>query len=259
MKSKGYDEILKWDNPSQAASILTGGLSEKLTTSLVNSLASIGDEKEKKESSDIIYELYFNKQIMELQEANKYMELEKRILNIEKTIGDWKETPEFASVSTTIDYLFQVTQNLNAPLLDERIRTLQEAIQELKKTMAQKGDEKIELDKGEIDQLYEMSEAALKYYHTLPSIVEKLGALKYLHEQSAELINRISSIESMQVTINSSIKEASELLTNVKSGLSSNLKTIEGNLKSLDQRLSKISGKQNDFSLFNYGLSLIHI
>ena len=88
-----------------------------------------------------------------------------------------------------------------------------------------------------------MSQTALEYYKTLPQIVEKLSALKYLHEQSAGLMNRILSIEQMQTTIQTSLKETAELVEGVKSNLGENFKTIEANIKSLDGRLSKLNIK----------------
>ena len=94
--------------------------------------------------------MYYNKQVQELQEANRYMELEKRIDKIEKVIGNWKESPEFSTMSTTIDFLYQMTQHINPSQVEEKIKNLQEAIAELKKCLAQKGEEKYEFDKGEV-------------------------------------------------------------------------------------------------------------
>ena len=87
-----------------------------------------------------------------------------------------------------------------------------------------------------------MSEIALEYYKSLPQIVERLNALKYLHEQSAELMNRLTSIETTQATIQTSLQETSGLIEGVKNGLNTNMKTVETNLKSLDERLAKLSG-----------------
>ena len=89
--------------------------------------------------------------------------------------------------------------------------------------------------------MYELSKTALEYYRVLPQIVEKLGALKYLHEQSAGLVNRIADVEQMQTTINTSLKEAGELLDGVKVSMATNLQTLQANLASLDERLHKLA------------------
>lgn len=198
----------------------------------------------KPEEKGITYELYYNKQVQDLQEANKYAELEKRIAQIEKHIGNWKESPEFTTMTQTVEFLYQMVQQLNPVLAEEKQRSLEKLIGELKLCLAQKSEDKLmEFDKGEIEQLYEMSQSALEYYKTLPNIVERLNALKYLHEQSAELMNRIATVEKTQMTIQSAIKEASELVEGVKQGLYKNMEVMQKNLAGMDERLSKLTGK----------------
>ncbi len=191
----------------------------------------------------MVYELYYNRQIQELQEMNRYMELEKRIAKIEGAIGNWKESSEFASIASTIEFLNQMVHGLSPVLIEERTRTMEKCVAELKQCLGQKGEEKVEFDKGEIDQLFELSQSALEYYKAIPKVVERLSALKYLHEQSAGLMNRIVAIEQMQTTIQGSLKETDELLGGVKSGMEKNMKTVESNLKSLDERLAKLTTK----------------
>ena len=171
------------------------------------------------------------------------MEIEKRMEKIEKVIGNWKDSPEFASITTTLDYIYQISQYLNPMLLAEKTKSIEDFLNELKKSLGQKADLKIEANKGEIDRLYKMCKTALEYYPILPHIVEKMHALKYLYEQSAGIINKINAIEQAQVTIKTSLKEAVDLIIGAKKNFKNNLATIEGNLRVFDERLRKLTTK----------------
>jgi len=190
------------------------------------------------------YELYYNEDIKKTQEANKCNELEKRINKIEETIGTWKESEEFGNVMKALEYLKDMVNQVNPTLAEKRMQKLGNLLSELKIAIEQKAEDKIlEFDKGEIEKLYEMSEVALEYYKTLPKVIERLSALKYLHEESAGLMNRIIAIEKAQATIQSELKETKELMEGVKSGLGTNMTTVQNNLKSLDERLNKLITK----------------
>ena len=73
--------------------------------------------------------------------------------------------------------------------------------------------------------------------------MEKLNALKYLHEESAGLLNRIVAVEQAQTSIQGSVKETAELIEGVKVGLEGNMKSVEANIKSLDERLKKLTSQ----------------
>eukprot|EP00826_Nyctotherus_ovalis_P033740 TRINITY_DN2748_c0_g1_i19.p1 TRINITY_DN2748_c0_g1~~TRINITY_DN2748_c0_g1_i19.p1 ORF type:complete len:103 (-),score=47.22 TRINITY_DN2748_c0_g1_i19:45-332(-) len=63
--------------------------------------------------------------------------------------------------------------------------------------------------KRQVERLYEMSEGALEYYRMLPKVIERMSAVKYLHEESAGLMNRIIAIEKAQATIQGELKAVS--------------------------------------------------
>ena len=147
-------------------------------------------------------------------------------------------------MTQTVEFIYQMIQHLNPVLAEEKLHGLEKNIADLKLCLAQKSEDKVvEFDKGEIEQLYELCQSALEYYKTIPTVIERLNALKYLHEQSAELMNRITAVEKMQVTIQGAIKEGTELISGIKTGLGQNIETMEKNLKSLDERLAKAISK----------------
>eukprot|EP00826_Nyctotherus_ovalis_P033741 TRINITY_DN2748_c0_g1_i24.p3 TRINITY_DN2748_c0_g1~~TRINITY_DN2748_c0_g1_i24.p3 ORF type:complete len:125 (+),score=52.19 TRINITY_DN2748_c0_g1_i24:1017-1391(+) len=122
-----------------------------------------------------------------------------------------------------------------------RLETL---LSELKTAVEQKAEDRVlEFDKGEVERLYEMSEGALEYYRMLPKVIERMSAVKYLHEESAGLMNRIIAIEKAQATIQGELKEIKELVNGVRTGLGKNMETMQSNLKGLDDRLSKLMHK----------------
>jgi len=170
------------------------------------------------------------------------MQLEKRIAKLEESIGNWKELPEFINITQTVEYLRQMTECLNPDLAEEKLNGMEKMLNELKTSINNKRDPKLlRFDYDEIESLYEMSKFALSCYKSLPSIVEKMNGLKYLHEQSASLINRVVYIEKTQDDIEHMMKQAKELLEDVKEGLDKNIATLENNLKNLDSRLANVT------------------
>lgn len=179
-----------------------------------------------------------------MQENNKYMELEERIIKLENTIGDWKQSPEFINITQTVEYLFQMTQYLNPNLFEDKLRELEKLLTELKSVVSKKRDpDLLSFERYEIENLYKMSEFALSYYQSLPAIVEKLNGLKYLHDQNTSLINRVTLIEKTQDNIDYMMKESKELINDIKEGMDKNIGMLENNMKNLDQRLAKVIGK----------------
>ena len=69
---------------------------------------------------------------------------------MEKTIGNWKENPEVASMATTIDYLMQMTAYLGSVGINEKITILQNSLVELNKFLSSKGEDGKDFDKGEV-------------------------------------------------------------------------------------------------------------
>lgn len=186
--------------------------------------------------------MYYSDYLHQLQDSNRYMELEKRVAKLENSVGDWKESPEFVSIAQTVEYLYQMTQYLNPSLAEDKLRGLEKMIAELKTSVDKKRDPKLlRFDYGAIEELYELSKFALSCYKSLPCIVEKLHGLKYIHEQNASLINRIDFIEKTQDDMEYMMKQARELLENVKEGLDKSVTTLEANIKNLDSRLSKVT------------------
>ena len=78
------------------------------------------------------------------------MALENRIAKIEAVLGNWKESSELATITTTLEYLSQMLQNINPGLLEEKTTNLNEAIATLKKLLAQKDEEKLDINKEQV-------------------------------------------------------------------------------------------------------------
>lgn len=147
-------------------------------------------------------------------------------------------------MTNMVEYLQQTVSQLNPTLVEKRMAGLENLLSELKICIEKKsGDKILEFDKGEIEKLYDMSESALEYYKSLPKIIERLNTLKYLHEESAGLMNRIIAIEKAQSSMQAELKETKELMTGMKTGLTTNMETVQKNLKSLDERLAKVMPK----------------
>mmetsp|Transcript_59652 Transcript_59652/g.69714 ORF Transcript_59652/g.69714 Transcript_59652/m.69714 type:complete len:399 (-) Transcript_59652:241-1437(-) len=74
----------------------------------------------------------------------------------------------------------------------------------------------------------------------LPAIVQRLQQLSQLHGQAADFSTRLAAVESMARDSERLVASLEETLDHVEKGSLSNLKIIEKNMKTLDEKMKKI-------------------
>mmetsp|Transcript_15864 Transcript_15864/g.17605 ORF Transcript_15864/g.17605 Transcript_15864/m.17605 type:complete len:123 (-) Transcript_15864:19-387(-) len=70
--------------------------------------------------------------------------------------------------------------------------------------------------------------------------IQKLESLKHVHEQSAQVFNKISALQESQQNILASLGDDQKALEYIKSSLGENLKTIKENMANIKERIAKL-------------------
>mmetsp|Transcript_3642 Transcript_3642/g.3080 ORF Transcript_3642/g.3080 Transcript_3642/m.3080 type:complete len:123 (-) Transcript_3642:20-388(-) len=70
--------------------------------------------------------------------------------------------------------------------------------------------------------------------------IQKLESLKHVHEQSAQVFNKISALQESQQNILASLGDDQKALEYIKSSLGENLKNIKENMANIKERIAKL-------------------
>jgi flagellar motility protein MotE (MotC chaperone) len=70
--------------------------------------------------------------------------------------------------------------------------------------------------------------------------IDRLHALKRLHERGAEFAQTLTELETVQAQLKDSLSTQGVVLTTVESSLASNMAAIDANFKSLDTRMTTL-------------------
>ena len=83
---------------------------------------------------------------------------------------------------------------------------------------------------------------------SLPLIIERLSALKVVHESSALALGKVAQIETDHATIVAQQQQAHVALNTLQDSLRTNTSTLKENFDSLEARLAKVQEKLNKLS-----------
>merc|ERR1719461_2391945 len=99
--------------------------------------------------------------------------------------------------------------------------------------------QKEEKIKKMFDMMTRWDQAALQ----LPTIVSRLRSVKNLHEESANVVQKVNRLETQNKLIQQSLESNKNILQNVQQSLSKNATTMQKNMESIMERLNKIESK----------------
>ncbi|MGH0152312.1 UNVERIFIED_CONTAM: hypothetical protein FKN15_056052 [Acipenser sinensis] len=92
-----------------------------------------------------------------------------------------------------------------------------------------------------VSQLYEVIQKWDSMATTLPQTVQRLVAVKELHEQAMQFGQLLTHLDTTQQMIKNSLKDNSTLLTQVQQTMNENLMSVKDNFGALDARMKKLS------------------
>merc|ERR1712154_654906 len=149
------------------------------------------------------------------------------------TIGD---------MTRSIEYLSSILELLSDDMkLEQLVRRAQVLRKKLQEIQA-KGHAAIELQitktkEEKINKLFDMMTRWDQSALQLPTIVSRLRSVKNLHEESANVVQKVNRLDTQNKMIQQALESNKNMLENVQSSLSQNAATMTKNMESITARL----------------------
>ncbi|KAK3556866.1 hypothetical protein QTP70_022367 [Hemibagrus guttatus] len=207
----------------------------------------------------VLYELHSRPEHERFTESAKIAELERRLADLETAVGSGLDKPgplsaglQGASLMETMELLQARVSALDAATLDQveaRLQDLRESVafylQSVLGKMNEIAKHKAAIEDAEtqnkVAQLYDVVQKWDAMATSLPQVVQRLIAVKELHEQAMQFGQLLAHLDTTQQMINNSLKDNRTLLTQVQQTMKENLVSVEENFSALDQRMKKLS------------------
>ena len=103
---------------------------------------------------------------------------------------------------------------------------------------AKTGDEAEYAEK--VKELYEIGKKCDSMASAVPGVIERLLALKTLHEQGADFGRTLTQLEATQGQLTTAVADETSMLTKVEASLKENLTKLEANFKAVDARMEAL-------------------
>uniref|UniRef100_A0A4W5RXV0 Dynactin 2 (p50) n=1 Tax=Hucho hucho TaxID=62062 RepID=A0A4W5RXV0_9TELE len=204
-------------------------LTKRLLTQLEAARSSRGSTSAAAKGPDgvVLYELHSRPEQEKFTDAAKMAELEKRLAELETAVGSGsdKQGPLSAGVqggSLMVNILSSVLGKMN----------------EIAKHKAAVEDADTQ---NKVSQLYDVVQKWDAMATSLPQVVQRLMAVKELHEQAMQFGQLLTHLDTTQQMINNSLKDNGTLLSQVQMTMKENLLSVEENFAALDQRMKKFN------------------
>ncbi|TMS19403.1 Dynactin subunit 2 [Larimichthys crocea] len=233
-----------------------GALARRLLTQLEAAKGSrgtaAGDPKQtasaKGPDGVVLYELHSRPEQEKFNESAKMAELEKRLAELEIAVGSGsdKQGPLSAGVQgtslmDTIELLQARVSALDSATLDQVEARLQSVLGKMNEIAKHKAAIEDADTQNKVSQLYDVVQKWDAVSTSIPQVVQRLVAVKELHEQAMQFGQLLTHLDTTQQMINNSLKDNNTLLTQVQQTMKENLVAVEENFAALDQRMKKLS------------------
>ncbi|XP_070758015.1 dynactin subunit 2 isoform X4 [Enoplosus armatus] len=196
----------------------------------------------------VLYELHSRPEQEKFNESAKMAELEKRLAELEIAVGSGsdKQGPLSASVQgvslmDTIELLQARVSALDSATLDQVEARLQSVLGKMNEIAKHKAAIEDADTQNKVSQLYDVVQKWDAVSTSIPQVVQRLVAVKELHEQAMQFGQLLTHLDTTQQMINNSLKDNNTLLTQVQQTMKENLVAVEENFSALDQRMKKLS------------------
>uniref|UniRef100_A0A3Q0SEG0 Dynactin 2 (p50) n=1 Tax=Amphilophus citrinellus TaxID=61819 RepID=A0A3Q0SEG0_AMPCI len=220
-----------------------GALARRLLTQLEAAKGSrgsaAGDSKQtastKGPDGVVLYELHSRPEQEKFNESAKMAELEKRLAELEIAVGSGSDKQD------TIELLQARVSALDSATLDQVEARLQSVLGKMNEIAKHKAAIEDAETQNKVSKLYDVVQKWDAMSTSVPQVVQRLVAVKELHEQAMQFGQLLTHLDTTQQMINNSLKDNNTLLTQVQQTMKENLVAIEENFAALDQRMKKLS------------------
>jgi hypothetical protein len=157
--------------------------------------------KDSEESSEnIVYELMYNKDSKNVIIAAKISELQKRVNTIQKQIGNWDSLK--SSKYGTLSELLALTQDklkiMNSKEYEKMSKNVRKVFDNVLNAQESKEIKEFMFDSSPVSQLKEIVATDKEESDLVENDIERLEGLRRVHEESAQVFNRLKELRDME-------------------------------------------------------------
>uniref|UniRef100_A0A672G024 Dynactin subunit 2 n=1 Tax=Salarias fasciatus TaxID=181472 RepID=A0A672G024_SALFA len=189
----------------------------------------------------VLYELHSRPEQEKFNESAKVnREQEHRVRDAALTVNRCASF-RFISSQDTIELLQARVSALDSATLDQVEARLQSVLGKMNEIAKHKAAIEDAETQNKVSQLYDVVQKWDAVSTSIPQVVQRLVAVKELHEQAMQFGQLLTHLDTTQQMITNSLKDNNTLLTQVQQTMKENLVAIEENFAALDQRMKKVS------------------
>uniref|UniRef100_A0A673G7C9 Dynactin subunit 2 n=1 Tax=Sinocyclocheilus rhinocerous TaxID=307959 RepID=A0A673G7C9_9TELE len=178
----------------------------------------------------ILYELHSRPEQEKFTESAKVAELERRLAELEMAVGSGSEKQVLVMcLQDTIELLQARVGALDAVTLDQVEARLQSVLGKMNEIAKHKAAIEDAETQNKVSQLYDVVQKWDAMASCLPQLLQRLLAVRELHEQAMQFGQLLTHLDTTQQMINSSLKDNSSLLSQVQQTMKENLLAVEEN------------------------------
>ncbi|XP_063693313.1 dynactin subunit 2-like [Bolinopsis microptera] len=231
---------LKLKEPGHA--VLTKQLESQISTFKEKSA------KEGASAGSLTYEVHYRGDHAKFAEAAKLASLEKRIADMEKNMGKDLKLLSTISADSSEKSVMGAINNIQTKLsliepsdythIDTRLQAVLHKMDHLKSKAKD-----IPETNNKVSEVFDTVRKIEPVISTLPNIVDRLTALKVLHEQAAQFASNLTTLETTQANVTKNLANQGALVKKVEDNIAENLKQISENCANVNARIDKIAAK----------------
>ncbi|KAM5180137.1 dynactin subunit 2 [Mantella aurantiaca] len=242
---------------SDAAINLTdpdGALAKRLLTQLDVAKTRKGPEgKSPAKGSDkdgglVTYQLHSRPEQNKFSQAAKLAELEKRLGELESAV-QFDQDPQNpltvglqgSNLMDTVEILQAKVNMLDVASLDQVEARLQSVLGKMNEIAKHKAAVEDADTESKVHQLFDIVQKWDSMSGTLPQVVQRLVALKQLHEHAMQFGQLLTHLDTTQQMIANSLKDNKSAMAVVQKAMKENLASVEDNFSIVDSRIKKLS------------------
>ncbi|XP_070794084.1 dynactin subunit 2 [Pituophis catenifer annectens] len=196
----------------------------------------------------VTYELHSRPEQDKFSQAAKIAELEKRLAELEASVRSEQDVQnplsiglQGASLMETVELLQAKVNSLDAATLDQVEARLQSVLGKVNEIAKHKATVEDADTQSKVHQLYALVQEWSPLASTLPEVVQRLVAVRQLHEQAMQFGQLLTHLDTTQQMIANSLKDNVTLLTQVQKAMKENLSAVEDNFTSINSRVQKLA------------------
>ncbi|KAJ4457232.1 putative dynactin 2 [Paratrimastix pyriformis] len=174
----------------------------------------------------------------------RLLQLEDRVAQLEKTLGTRTHAP--LDIEHALRSLEKRMQLLDPKAIQDLEMKLPSLVRHLDKLVAaQKLLPALPSSDKKLDQMYVMLLQCQEAAARLPAIIDRLVTLRGIHQEAGLFHDLLQGITSGQERISGGLNEDAALLSEVRTGLAENARTIADNVSLLQRRIEALRSKLN--------------